>query len=180
MKHRLLDHLTALSLLLCAAVVALWVRSLWHADEVVFRPSDDLTVWSFASADREVVFTSIRHKGYTRKRTADDFRYTHSPAGGVRGLHRRIRDLHQGRRLGVGWTLPGPRDNPAMTWVTVPHAIVGAVPSVLPAVRCVGWLCRRVRDGRRKGGCPTCGYDLTGNVSGVCPECGAAKPGRPA
>jgi hypothetical protein len=20
--------------------------------------------------------------------------------------------------------------------------------------------------------CPTCGYDLTGNVSGVCPECG--------
>ena len=22
------------------------------------------------------------------------------------------------------------------------------------------------------GGCSTCGYDLTGNVSGVCPECG--------
>ena len=26
---------------------------------------------------------------------------------------------------------------------------------------------------RRKGLCITCGYDLTGNVSGVCPECGA-------
>ncbi len=24
-----------------------------------------------------------------------------------------------------------------------------------------------------KGGCANCGYDLTGNVSGVCPECGA-------
>ncbi len=23
-----------------------------------------------------------------------------------------------------------------------------------------------------KGHCPICGYDLTGNVSGVCPECG--------
>jgi hypothetical protein len=25
---------------------------------------------------------------------------------------------------------------------------------------------------RRKGLCAECGYDLTGNVSGVCPECG--------
>lgn len=29
-------------------------------------------------------------------------------------------------------------------------------------------------DGQPKGGCTNCGYDLTGNVSGVCPECGAA------
>ena len=27
---------------------------------------------------------------------------------------------------------------------------------------------------RRKGLCLACGYDLTGNVSGVCPECGEA------
>ena len=26
---------------------------------------------------------------------------------------------------------------------------------------------------RRKGWCVKCGYDLTGNVSGVCPECGS-------
>jgi hypothetical protein len=26
-----------------------------------------------------------------------------------------------------------------------------------------------------KGQCPHCGYDLTGNVSGVCPECGNSK-----
>ncbi len=25
---------------------------------------------------------------------------------------------------------------------------------------------------RRRGRCVSCGYDLTGNVSGVCPECG--------
>ena len=25
--------------------------------------------------------------------------------------------------------------------------------------------------------CPTCGYNLTGNVSGVCPECGTEVPG---
>jgi hypothetical protein len=27
---------------------------------------------------------------------------------------------------------------------------------------------------RRRGCCLNCGYDLTGNVSGVCPECGEA------
>ena len=26
---------------------------------------------------------------------------------------------------------------------------------------------------RKKGLCLTCGYDLTGNESGVCPECGS-------
>jgi hypothetical protein len=31
--------------------------------------------------------------------------------------------------------------------------------------------CRR----RRKGCCVRCGYDLTGNVTGVCPECGTAR-----
>jgi hypothetical protein len=29
-----------------------------------------------------------------------------------------------------------------------------------------------VRIGRRRGLCLSCSYDLTGNVSGVCPECG--------
>lgn len=33
-----------------------------------------------------------------------------------------------------------------------------------------GWY--RYRPFRRPGRCPCCGYDLTGNVSGVCPECG--------
>lgn len=46
--------------------------------------------------------------------------------------------------------------------------------SALPAWRFAGWL-RRRRDAWRRarfGRCTHCGYDLTGNVSGVCPECG--------
>lgn len=33
---------------------------------------------------------------------------------------------------------------------------------------------------RRKGLCVKCGYDLTGNVSGVCPECGTKVEDRSA
>ena len=36
------------------------------------------------------------------------------------------------------------------------------------------------RDRRRMspGHCPTCHYNLTGNTSGICPECGTANPNR--
>ena len=30
-------------------------------------------------------------------------------------------------------------------------------------------------DRRDAGRCTRCGYDLTGNVSGVCPECGRSR-----
>jgi hypothetical protein len=38
------------------------------------------------------------------------------------------------------------------------------------------------RDGRRRippGHCQKCGYNLTGNISGVCPECGEPIPDDP-
>jgi hypothetical protein len=42
---------------------------------------------------------------------------------------------------------------------------------------------RRLRRYRRiirteRGLCARCGYDLTGNISGTCPECGQATPLR--
>ncbi len=36
---------------------------------------------------------------------------------------------------------------------------------------------RRKRRRRKRGECVACGYNLTGNVSGVCPECGADLDG---
>jgi len=43
------------------------------------------------------------------------------------------------------------------------------------------WLVIIARDFRqerrhRSGHCLRCGYNLTGNISGVCPECGTATP----
>jgi hypothetical protein len=49
-------------------------------------------------------------------------------------------------------------------WLT---GVTAVLPLLVGASRLVAW-----RRRRRTGGCPNCGYDLTGNVSGVCPECG--------
>ncbi len=58
------------------------------------------------------------------------------------------------------WTVP--------VWIPL---LLGGLPTL--------WLWWRERLG--PGGlCQRCGYDLTGNVSGTCPECGAAVAGRPA
>lgn len=34
------------------------------------------------------------------------------------------------------------------------------------------WICLSLKRKQREGQCRTCGYNLTGNMSGVCPECG--------
>jgi hypothetical protein len=75
---------------------------------------------------------------------------------------------------------------------TIPHngffftgpMLITSVPiysmALLVAVLPVSWLAIRVRNSRRirSDHCPTCGYSLTGNTSGTCPECGTAVPQR--
>ena len=60
------------------------------------------------------------------------------------------------RNSGGGYTVP--------LWI--PFLVV-AIPTAT-----LFWLDRRFPRGR----CSTCGYNLTGNVSGVCPECGTEVP----
>ncbi|UCC30566.1 MAG: hypothetical protein JSU86_20500 [Phycisphaerales bacterium] len=50
----------------------------------------------------------------------------------------------------------------------VPPMALGAYPVIAFVRRAV-----RRRRCRQKGLCVRCGYNLTGNVSGICPECGA-------
>ncbi|HEY3241813.1 MAG TPA: hypothetical protein VGM03_00550 [Phycisphaerae bacterium] len=62
-------------------------------------------------------------------------------------------------------------------WEAFPGTQILSVPVWLPVLILVAptlWLW--VRDRRPKPGhCQRCGYDLTGNTSGVCPECGTRK-----
>jgi hypothetical protein len=58
--------------------------------------------------------------------------------------------------------------NPWVSEVCVPCWMLAAAAAVPTA-----WLWWR--DSRRTppGACPTCSYDLSGNTTGICPECGA-------
>jgi len=52
---------------------------------------------------------------------------------------------------------------------------MGCCMPVVPALACWATL-NRLCEAYPPGRCQTCGYDLTGNVSGRCPECGAPVP----
>lgn len=69
-----------------------------------------------------------------------------------------------------------------MTWLIAGLILVAAA-QFLPIVGCVFWkLPRRpeLRWERAAEACVRCRYDLRGNVSGTCPECGMPIFRRPA
>ena len=59
----------------------------------------------------------------------------------------------------------------------VPCAYVAAIAAVATVAGINTFQRRRVAARRSAGLCVRCGYDLTGNVSGVCPECGTRPSG---
>ena len=57
---------------------------------------------------------------------------------------------------------------------------LGACVTVASGIAVADWVGERERRRRRRGGfCRHCGYNLRGNVSGTCPECGAACTAPP-
>ena len=195
MKRRLLNLLTALSLMLCVAVVALWVRSHFVVDEVVYfghvraRGCDGVSFvsyagtlmcywdhYSFPPADR-LAFIGRASSG----RVASEFR---------RGVSR-YRDAEEYRQnrdnFGLGWFDSAVERQRGM-WKTsgiscvrrtvrVPHGTVAVALLICPVA--VGFHRSYTRRRRRSGLCPACGYDLRA-TPGRCPECGLIPAGAAA
>jgi len=79
----------------------------------------------------------------------------------------------------AGFNLRWDRDGVGKTIhlnVIAPYWMILVPLTVLPTIRGV----RRIRWRRRRvaGLCRQCGYNLTGNTSGVCPECGSPMPDK--
>ncbi len=68
-----------------------------------------------------------------------------------------------------------PSRRPRLFFLTGPVWAI-AVASVSYPVMFMGWVLLRRYFRRRRRKCLKCGYDLTGNVSGRCPECGELIP----
>ena len=143
MKRPLLNLLTGLSLLLCATACVLWVRSYRADDELPFR------------SGRSLLFSNRwLGMGY---RTADG---VSTRTSGRRGLD----------RFGFGWYWMYYKTGDVVFTASAPHSFFALLTAALPAL----WIVTRRRRGPGRAGnrCARCEYDLTGNESGVCPECG--------
>ena len=77
----------------------------------------------------------------------------------------KIFELGQRRLADVSWWFVR-RQGPGWTWIAIPlwmPLLVILIPTII-----LYWRNRPFPPGH----CRVCGYNLTGNVSGVCPECG--------
>lgn len=180
--HGLFRILTALSLLLCALFIYLWLYS--------------YQTWDNLRWETPVGPAGFDRRGVQLLRGQLALYRTISPAGDIIEI-----DHKPFRRHGLIWDSfgkpPWPRARLGQTnllgfahrrrrsagpfgqlydhRLIVPFWFPTCLAAVLPLLA----LQRRQTSRRRKrqGRCVSCGYDLTGNMSGICPECGNTTEG---
>ena len=171
MRRPLLHPLTALSLLLCAASVVMWVRSYSRGDTWVAWEREGARCFSdvcqvVSARGGVVVYRDVSSAGPRPS-------WCRPGAGTAAGGFAEALGFED--RSGVAYLqVFNPEFNGTLgsyrRELRVPYwsllTVTGLAPTTWAAVR----LLRRGR--RAKGLCPACGYDLTANASGVCPECG--------
>jgi hypothetical protein len=178
--RRVLRHpFTSVSLLLCAAVCVLWVRSYAHADEARHIKGPRITL--LRSSCGTLLFSQQRWTWNWNWDEGLGFRLDGKADSNFDWARRFGCTLSD---FGVFWVGDnnsrqryyddGARESIAV--LVVPHWAVAAVTLVLP----VGTLVHVMRRRRRASGrlCQRCGYDLRAHSAGDrCPECGTAVTG---
>jgi hypothetical protein len=172
MRRKLVNFAAALSLVLCAATIALWVRS--------YRASDYLN-WSSSSREISCVgeqgqvlirITKIEKPNFFQPRslrlndrggldpqwfTLDALKYTNLPME------------WELRMLGMDFAA-GPRDRIySAVQVLLAHWLLATLFALLPGLWCAHRLRQQLR--ARANLCLTCGYDIRASLE-RCPECG--------
>jgi hypothetical protein len=188
MTRHLLNLLTALSLLLCVAVVALWVRSYQQVDAVGwYRGSVAGTVWTRTRTQCSSSRGSFAILSDELRRSLPEYRVAEI-RGTADAEYKKFRWGYDARGIGappVRWIADA--DFKAVGFVfrrrsiqetsrvarefllVVPLWFALVVTAIPPSI----WLRHRQRERRRSraGLCPSCGYDLRASP-GRCPECG--------
>jgi hypothetical protein len=192
MKRRLLNLLTAVSLLLAALVAVQWYRG--------YRVQDSLSVRRVVGTpgvlleERFNVVTCTGGLWFSIDSASDDGRYDSSVIAdwrqrhglGWQLLHRTYSNpfypsFQDGRIHRFGFHLSSDRSGTSgATHVVVPMWFAMACTAALPVAWVVvaGRRWRRERRRARVGLCPVCGYDLRATPE-KCPECGH-EPADPA
>lgn len=172
-----LNALTALSLLLCVATVALWVRSYWVAECWSWSDGADRPRRVYRMGHRYDVALGRGHLYVTHDTSwwfPRQFRHLRLSPDAALAPFVALRSF-AGFQWGDHVGTPLAANVPVAPFrlyrvIGVPCWALSAAGLILPVVRRARR--RRLRRGLARALCRSCGYDLTGNVSGVCPECG--------
>jgi hypothetical protein len=177
-RHWLFNLVAALSLLLCATTLVFWYRSDTVGDDIRwYRPPRIFEIFS-TDGVMCISYGSLISLDYP------------PPSGweiSFWPFHRRVDsisgDLRSGTTLGFRYErsrVYKPRVRIDGRSVTFPYWLPAVCFAFLPALTAVKfWRARARRRREAEGLCSGCGYNLTGNTSGVCPECGAQVPEKP-
>src|SRR5687768_10819869 len=191
MKRRVVNLVALLSLLLCVAAVALWVRSYW-VGEMYWSGSayvDDAGTlhrrfWRVTSGGGAVEVYCVG--GSTPRREFERLFPVGREAeyGPIGDAERAVVGKELGGRMRLGLRrspqdamgyLRDPGGGPRLVWtgsswrVALPLWLPAALAAVVPGAW--GWHWYRTRRQRGRGRCTACGYDLRATPE-KCPECG--------
>ena len=190
MTRRLLNLLTGLSLLLCVAVMLLWVRSYLVRDWVgrlqFQRHGDGLrgNEWVFWSGQGDAAIVFLWYPFHPPPDLFDADLSRQPEVEWVR--HKETVDFGSYARpivpdnsTGFSYEIGGdPTNSETTSSIGVAFPLWSAVlaTAVLPLTRFIRWQRRRSR--RQVGLCGSCGYDLRA-TPGRCPACGTAPAESP-
>jgi hypothetical protein len=156
----------ALSLLLAVMAVVLWVNS--HFRSIyISHSSTNRFIYVFSEVGHIAVSMDDRQGTGSRRWTAD---WNFPSDGEVTDIT--FEELCFYRELwgfGYAYAEPERAGRIQTTYIlTLPYWFIALFFTTCPAIAFI----RSPYIRRKKGLCIKCGYNLTGNVSGVCPECG--------
>jgi hypothetical protein len=169
MQRKLSNFAAAVSLVLCVATSAWWVRSRW-VSEIIGRVGESKVV-VVDSRGGSLDLSVTRADPENEKPGPRPYYvwHTHATNGSSGGV------MLGGKSV---W-LWGHVSMSGFGWVVVPHwlLVLATLPGAwLALVRLRRWTLARVR--RNYGHCPACGYDLRATPE-RCPECGSVSEIRP-
>ena len=177
MRRKLFIFCAIVSGVLCLATAGLWVLSYWKTYHIYCRFSHQR--WGLGTVPEAATIEHSRIVNGHGFLDAGRCRFYSIPT-----------DPRQPRQLRDHWTTLGwyylemtfhhdvPEREQRASVLFVPFwfliLVWGLLPGRLLYVIAMKW---RREKRKRLGLCEQCGYDLTGNVTGMCSECGAAMGG---
>lgn len=171
MKRHLFTIASALSLLLCVAIVCVWVASLWVGLSVEWSTPDAARAWDLSCAAGEMSFSAVSSEPVPGARRGFGF-YPASARPPLPDLERLQSPISRFRFRVGPFAVFSIENQPLteMTTVLWPCWAAVGLTGIPPAL----WF-RRRRRLMPPGHCRSCGYDLRAST-GRCSECGTPVP----